>query len=47
LDDDGYNPMNNPRIYNVDETIGYRLVCKPQTTGTVLKEQFKNTKGQS
>ena len=45
MDDDGYNPMNNPGIYNVEVTIGYRLVCKPQTTGIVLKEEFEDTKG--
>ena len=45
MDDDGYNPMNNPRIYNVEGTIGYRLVCKTQTTGRVLKEEFEDTKG--
>ena len=45
LDDDGYNPMKNPRIYNVEGAIGYRPVCKPQTTGIVLKEEFEDTKG--
>ena len=45
MDDDGYNPMNNPRIYNVEGTKGYRLVCKPQTTGTLLKEELEDTKG--